>query len=68
MNGKKDDRIQLRLPSEYKTILRIKALEQGYKGVSDYIICLLEREWEEEEKKGVQKCNTVNTLRQKMGL
>jgi hypothetical protein len=46
MIDKKDDRLQLRLPTELKKQAKIKALELGYKNgsVSDYIIDLLKKD------------------------
>lgn len=44
MNKKKDDTILIRINSEDKKRIKIKALEENYKSVSDYILscCLKE--------------------------
>ncbi len=44
MDSKKDDRLQLRLPTELKKKAKIRALELDYKGISEYIISLIKKD------------------------
>lgn len=49
MIDKNDDRLQLRLSSDFKRDIKIQALKQGYKTTSEYVFDLIRKDMKKEE-------------------
>lgn len=49
INKKKDDRLSLRINSEDKKKIQIRAIETGFKNITDYVLYCCMREISESE-------------------